>query len=350
MGAKSGTLKLKKDSAMGTLHLIATAPGRLPKDHPFAPAKLYLESLAKGGVRAQRVNLERAARLIADCSMIDFDWRALSFADVEHLRSRLRLSGFSASTINGTLSALRRVARSAWRLEQMTERELLLICEVERVKSTHRVRRVRALLFEEIKSLFEACDQAGGLAGARDAALFSLLYGGGLRAREAVRVQLSDYSPRGHTLRVHGKGERDRTIYFKPGGARRAINQWLRLRGEKKGALLRPVTRHSEVLERSLSYSAIYRALERRASQAGLTHLTPHDLRRTIGTHLLEKTGGDIDLVREFLGHVDVKTTQIYIMRGETARRRAAEEVDVPYRPGTGRRKRKPRRRRWRKS
>jgi site-specific recombinase XerD len=337
MTANSTLLKLSRDSAMGALHLVSTGTGRLPKDHPFAPAKLYLESLAPGGVRSQRVNLERAARLIGGASLVDFDWRSFTFADVETLRSRLRLDGYSASTINGTLSALKGVARRAWRLGQMEVNDLEAIRDVACVPSSQRVRKVRALSFPEIRSLFEACDRAGGKGGARDACLFSLLYGGGLRANEAHRLMLSDYTARTHTLRVKGKGERDRTVYFRPGGARRAIHQWLRVRGKDVGALLHPVNRHGEIALRPLSYAGVYAALERRARQAGLDHFTPHDLRRSVATHLQEKTG-DIELVRDFLGHVDVRTTQIYVMRGDSARRRAAENVRVPFRMATGKR------------
>jgi integrase/recombinase XerD len=350
MSVKAGTLKLKKDSAMGVLYLVSSSAPRLPKDHPYRPCQAYLESLAPGGVRSQRVNLERAARILQDdtrASIMDFDWRTFTSDDVEAVKNRLRLLGFSSSTINGTLSGMKGVARRAFRLKQMSEKELVLIREVTGVPAGHRVRRARALLVEEIRLLFETCEAAGSVAGARDACLLSLLYGGGLRAREACRLEMADYSARAHTLRVHGKGERDRTIYFRAGGARRAINLWLRVRGTQPGPFLRPVTRFQQVVERCLSYSAIREALVRRALASSLSHFTAHDLRRSIGTHLQEETG-DIDLVRDFLGHVDVRTTQIYIMRGDATRRRASEYVNVPFRPGAGIRKKKRRRRRRR--
>jgi integrase/recombinase XerD len=353
MGVKTGNLKLAADSAMGALHLVRTGPAHLKKDHPFAPAQLYLDSQAAGGVRTQRGKLERVARLLLGnpvASIFDFDWRSLTSVDVEAVRNRLRLSGFSASTINGTLSALKGIAHRAWRLEQLSVQELEMIRDVRGVPAGHRIRPARALAIAEIAELLAACDHAGGVSGARDCCLISLLYGAGLRAREAVRLDLSDYNERAHSIRVHGKGDRDRTIYFKPGGARRAINAWLRIRGRGAGPLLYPVTRHERVVERRLSYSAIYAALERRAAQAGLNHFTPHDLRRSIGTHLQDETG-DLELVREFLGHVDVRTTQIYIMRGDRARRRASENVNVPFRTATGKGKGKRRGRRkssWR--
>jgi hypothetical protein len=52
------------------------------------------------------------------------DWRTLNWADIEAVRNRLRMDGFSASTINGTLSALRGVAHRAWRIEQLSVQEL----------------------------------------------------------------------------------------------------------------------------------------------------------------------------------------------------------------------------------
>jgi integrase len=324
---------------MGVLHLVATGPGRLPKDHPFAPVKLYLDSLSPGGgVRAQRVNLERCARLLTGtrgASLSDFDWRSLSFADVEAVRSRLRLDGYSASVINGTLSALKRVARYAWRLEQMSSEEHERIRDVGGVRAGHRVRPVRALSPEEIAALLEACDHAGGAAGARDACLIALMYGGGLRRSEARSLNLADYTARTHTLKIVGKGGRDRFAYFDSGGARRAINLWRRVRGPAQGPLLCPVRKDGAVhVTERLSPSAIYAALDRRAAQAGIAHFSPHALRRAFATHLLDTDEIDLATMQALMGHASPVTTVIYDQRGEKSKRRAAKHLSVPFRTG----------------
>src|SRR5206468_4245739 len=119
---------------------------------------------------------------------------------------------------------------------------------------------------------------------------------------------------------------------------RRALNSWLRARGAAPGSLLCPVNRHGRVLPCHLSPSGLYSALGRRARRAGLEHFTPHDLRRSFGTHLLDE-GTDIDMVRQLLGHVEITTTQKYLCRSEGEKRRAAMKIKVPF--PTGRRGRK---------
>jgi site-specific recombinase XerD len=246
MSGKSTTLKLESGSPMAALHLAYSGPGRLHREDPLAPVKLYLGSLTRGGARGQRVKLVKAVRLLTDnrqAGLADFDWRALRSTDVEHVRGRLRLEGYAPATINSTLSALKGVALRAWRLEQLAVQELEKIRDVSGVRGDHRARAGRSLSASEISSLFQVCDLASETAaGARDAALLTLLYAGGLRLSEAVRLELTSWDARRHELRVHGKGDRDRTVHFLDGGARRCINQWLRRRGRTEGPLLCPVT------------------------------------------------------------------------------------------------------------
>jgi site-specific recombinase XerD len=348
MSVKTGHITLEKDSQMGVLHLVHSSPAGLPSNHPFAPCNAYLDYLAEGGKRGQRVNLERAARILVgedQATIMDYDWRALRAPAVEHVRNRLLLQEYAASVINSTLSALKEVARRAWRLNQMSVQELEEIRDVKGVRGNHLVRPGRALSVSEISALFRICDRASATAaGARDAALLAILYGGGLRCCESIRLHLSDWTPRSHQLRVHGKGERDRTVHFLDGGARRCINLWLRLRGNEPGPLLCPVDRHGGIhTERGLSAAAIYKTLQRRGEEAGCAHFSAHDLRRSAATHL-HKESKDIELVRDFLGHVYVQTTQGYIRSGgDAARKRAAKKMRVPFRPPSGKSKRRKR-------
>jgi integrase/recombinase XerD len=339
-------LTVEKESHIGALHLLRRAPGHLPPESPLAPVLLYLNSLAGSGHRSMRVNLERAGTLLGGRGL-DYDWYGLRAGHVEFLRGTMLGEGYAPATINVTLSAVREVARRAWLLqpEWMTADDLTRILTVRRVRAGERIRPARALSAEEIASLLKACDRAGGPIGARDAAILVLLYRGGLRRGEAVSLDVSHYSARTHTLKVLGKGGRTRFAYFDDGGARRVLNWWLRERGEAQGAFLCPV-KQGEVEIRRLSAMAVYKALARRGAQAGLEHFTPHDLRRSFGTHLLQK-GADLDLVRQLLGHVEIMTTQKYILRDDREQRRAALKIEVNFRPG---KKKKRRRRHRRKS
>jgi site-specific recombinase XerD len=322
----------------GALSLVRPDPrSLLPRWDSLSPAGLYLASLLPSGRRVMHTNLQRVAQLVGAPGG-KIEWHLLRFAHVEFLRSAMHSSGLSASTINGTLSGLRGVARQAFLLGQMTAEDYQRIREVRGVRSQH-LQRGRALRGDELERLLEACDSAGGPAGARDACFIALMCGGGLRRAEAAAVQLDDYSKRGHSLRIHGKGDRERLVYFDDGGARRALNLWLRERGEEPGALLCPVNKAGQVENRPLSPHAIYHALRRRAREAGIKPVSPHDLRRTFATVLLTE-GSDLAVVQRLLGHASIETTARYDHRGEEAKRRAGLKMHLPFR---GRRKIKPR-------
>lgn len=339
------TFKVEKESHLGALYLVRNAPGHIPPDSPLAPVMNYLADLAESGRRSQCLNLERAARLLGGESGLDYEWSGLRSSHVKFLRGTLQGEGYSSSVINATISAIRGVARCAWSLRQMERDDYERLREVARVRPDgERRRAARALSVEEIASLFASCERDTSLCGLRDACLLALLYGGGLRRDEACHIPLSAYCRRSHTLAVVGKGQKPRTVYFSDGGARRAINAWIRARGTQAGALLCPVDRYGHVQQKQLSSSGLYRALERRSLKAGLKHFTPHDLRRSFGTHLLDE-GADLKMVQDLLGHVEITSTQRYIIRGEREKRRAALKIRVPFRTGRRKRKKKKRRR-----
>lgn len=297
------------------------------------PVSVYLDSLNQPSARrSMLVCLGRAARLMGASSADEITWGALRRAHVKALKARMQAAGYQPATINVTLSALKGVAREAWLLgdQGMSVDDYQRIVAVRSVPGT-RDRRGRALSADELSSLLRACERDPSAAGPRDACLFALMCRGGLRREEAVAARLSDFRPREHALKVHGKGDRERTVYFRKGGARRALLAWLRARGGEPGALLCPVDKAGRVEVRGITGAAVYKALAKRARQAGLRPVTPHDLRRTLATELLEG-GRDLSVVQQVLGHASVETTTIYDRRGEAAKRDALDSLPLDYR------------------
>ena len=159
----------------------------------------------------------------------------------------------------------------------------------------------------------------------------AVAYGGGLRRSEVVALDLSDYDPEACQLRIRdGKGRKDRIVYA-TSGVKHALAAWLAVRGDEPGPLFWPANgRGRSLMARRMSDAAIRLLLQRRAKQARVRAFTPHDLRRSFISDLLD-AGADMVTVQKLAGHANVQTTARYDRRPEQARRRASELLNVPF-------------------
>jgi len=170
------------------------------------------------------------------------------------------------------------------------------------------------LRLEEVDRLLEQPDLSKPL-GIRDKALLELLYSTGLRVSELVGLRVGDLEMRMGCLRCIGKGNKERIV---PVGrkALAAVEQYL---SESRPVLLRKRGQAPAVpnlfvnrLGGRLSRVGVWKILRGYGRRAGLrASLTPHKLRHSFATHLLER-GADLRSVQLMLGHADISTTQIY--------------------------------------
>jgi integrase len=300
---------------------------KLPPDRN--PAAVYLASLSPGSRRTMKHSLDTIATLLTggNAKASTLDWSAVRYQHATAIRSSLA-ERYAPATTNTMLAALRRVLKECWRLGQMTAEDYHRAVDVAIVKG-ETLPRGRALSSGELRALFEACAD-GTKAGVRDAALLAALYAGGLRRSEAAGLDLSDYSPDTGALTVRsGKGRKDRIVYAANGSVD-ALSDWLAIRGAEPGPLFVPVNKGDRVVPRRMSDQSVLYICRRRAAKAGVARFSPHDLRRTFVSDLLDARA-DLSTTKRLAGHASDTTTGRYDRRREEAKRRAAALLHVPY-------------------
>lgn len=226
----------------------------------------------------------------------------------QHLREfvfLLKDLGLSGATIRRNISAIH-----TWfgflANEGLVERD-----PSERLETPKRWRTLpETLSVAEVTRLLETPDVDEKLAW-RDRAMLELAYGAGLRVSELCDLGLGDLFLQENLVRAFGKGKKERLV---PIGRAvvAAVSVYLHQvrpvldRGATKGRVL--LNARGEPLSRVGAWGIV----KKRAGQAGITkRVTPHTLRHSFATHLLEG-GADLRAVQEMLGHADLSTTQIY--------------------------------------
>jgi integrase/recombinase XerD len=166
----------------------------------------------------------------------------------------------------------------------------------------------RFLAQEEIEKLLEQPDMNDNI-GIRDRAMLELLYATGLRVSELVSLRLADVDLEAGTLTCFGKGSKQRRIPIGRSSIHFLKNYFVvrqRLLKEKRSDTL-----FVELNGKAISRQKFWKIITSYGAAAGLGHVTPHMLRHTFATTLIEN-GADLRSVQMMLGHSDINTTQIY--------------------------------------
>lgn len=169
-----------------------------------------------------------------------------------------------------------------------------------------------ALSENEIQELLNAPDVNKKL-GLRDRALLEVMYATGIRVSEAINLKLEDIHPDLRLIKVFGKGSKERLVPINE-----VALQWLqKYEKEVRDPLILKSGKYNDYTflnsqGRALTRQAVWQIIKRYCTIAGIDKdVTPHTLRHTFATHLLEN-GADLRVVQEILGHSDISTTQIY--------------------------------------
>lgn len=168
----------------------------------------------------------------------------------------------------------------------------------------------QVLTIEEVDKLMEQPNVLLPL-GLRDRAMLELMYGTGIRVSELLELQLEDINIMAGFLRCLGKGRKERIIPVN----QTSINWIERYLARSRNTLAKGNAGRTLFLNahgRKLSRQGFFKILAHYGEKSGIAKdLTPHTLRHSFATHLLEN-GADLRAVQEMLGHSDISTTQIY--------------------------------------
>jgi integrase/recombinase XerC len=226
--------------------------------------------------------------------------------DVDHLLIRGFLAELHGRGLKKTSSA-RKLAALRTFFRYLCREGRLSANPAKRLLTPRRERRIPSVLEEgQVERLLDV--PGDGAAAVRARAILELLYATGIRCAELVALDTAELDLESRTLRVLGKGSKERVVLF-GGRAREAVRAWLSVR-----PALRPASdalflnaRGGRLSDRSVRSLVAVRvkavALERRCS--------PHTLRHSFATHLLTR-GADLRAIQELLGHASLSTTQRY--------------------------------------
>ena len=287
---------------------IAQRVGSRPFEHLVLDFLAYLEferGLSRNTLEAYRSDLLQFGRFLEErgVSAIETDGAAIG----DFLAALGGANGRAASpaTIHRKAACLRSFYRHL-------RREGILDSDpTAALTSPRRGRRLPQVLTRGEVDLLLAQPRGTEPIDLRDSALLELMYACGLRASEAIGLDVADVDLEARILRARGKGSRERLVPVGTAAAL-AVGRYLE-RG--RPALVGPrAETHLFVNFRGgpLTRQGLYKIVRRYASSAGLAdRMSPHTLRHTFATHLLAG-GCDLRSVQEMLGHADVATTQLY--------------------------------------
>lgn len=230
-------------------------------------------------------------------------------AETEQVKAFLAFLGtqsYSKSTIARKLATLRSFYKFCMRRGYVKTHPLATIRTPKQDK-----RLPKFLEVEKITKLLSTPDD-NTLLGARDRAMLEVLFSTGVRVSELVDLNFTDVDFEGRSIRVRGKGKKQRTTPIGP-TALAAVQKYIQLRRADaratnfdQSALF--VNKHGQ----RLSTRSVRRKLDKYLAQAGLDpSISPHTLRHSFATHMLAN-GADLRSVQELLGHQSISTTQIY--------------------------------------
>jgi integrase/recombinase XerC len=274
----------------------------------------YERNVSEHTLRNYAIDLSQFLEHLAPTDALTGVRREVSAGDVDHITIREWLSDLHTaqkkkSSIARKLAALRTFFQFLIRegVVEVNHAKLVSTPRLEKKLPNH-------LSIEDAVRFIESPDVATDL-GKRDRAILEMLYGTGVRVSELTKLDLHDVDFKNRMVKVKGKRRKERIVPFgEP--ALHALLGWMTVRG----SFLRnapPEERAAEAMFLNYQGTRITtRSVGRMVDKyikicAGIHNISPHSLRHSFATHLLD-SGADLRDIQELLGHARLSTTQIY--------------------------------------
>jgi integrase/recombinase XerD len=261
--------------------------------------------LSENTLRAYRRDLDRYLRTLAGAGVTRLAEVTEPHVTAYLMNLRDGDQPLAAASAARAVSAVRGLHRFAFR-EGLVEEDVARPV----TPPTLPLRLPKALPLADVERLLAVAGAAGGARGLRDTALLEFLYGTGARISEAVGSDVDDLDQEQAAVTLAGKGGKTRLVPV-GGYAMDALTSWLRT-GRPELARGVPAL-FLNARGGRLTRQGAWAILREAAARAGLAGISPHTLRHSYATHLLDG-GADVRVVQELLGHASVTTTQVYTL------------------------------------
>jgi len=314
-------------SSRGKSPGISRAPRALRKrqveattSYAFAQAEPFLHELELQRRSSETVDAYRSdlRQLLEWLEALELTALSLNAGLAKQYLDSLCESGCAAATIERKVTSMRSFCR--W----LVANGMLPVDPTVGLRAPRRPQRPpRAVSEEEAQAVMDEAANSEGLMGPRDALLVALLYDSGLRAAEAIGLHLADVREDEQMLIVTGKGNKMRLVPYAATTAA-ALSAWL---------AVRPVSASEAVLltmtGKAMTPSdtrRILKAICQRIPEANFPDVSPHVLRHSFATHLLNG-GADVRVIQEMMGHARIETTMSYTSVSSELMRKAYQQA-----------------------
>ena len=291
--------------------------------HSYSEHLTAERNLSENSIRAYLADLESLVQHLNQLGITEFS--ALTIGHIRSWLANLQTKGAARSSITRRVVSIRAftywAAKNGWipsdigrdLVAPKPQRHLPEVLDIESARLALEALEVRAA-------------EEGSAEAIRDLAIVEVLYGSGIRVSELTGLDLGDVDRERMTIRVIGKGNKERVVPI-GGPALRALDRWItvgrsQLFSDVSGAALFLGSRGKRIDQRVVR-SIVYQSM----SALGTNQkLGPHGLRHSAATHLLEG-GADLRTVQELLGHSSLATTQIYTHVSQERIKKAYEKA-----------------------